>query len=48
MCIVVVVDDLKVFDSFSFGWATEVAVQVGLSCSFSVDSEVSGLVQLNT
>lgn len=48
MRIVVVVDDFKVFDSFSFGWTTEVAVQVGLSCSFGVDSEVSGLVQFNT
>lgn len=48
MCVVVVVDDFKVFDGFSFGGTTEVAVQVGLSCSFGADSEVSWFVQLNT
>lgn len=45
--VVVVVYDLKVCDSFSFGRAGEVAVQVGLSSSFSVHSEVSGFVQFN-
>lgn len=43
-----VVDDFKVLDSLPFGWAAEVAVQVGLSCSFSAHSEMSGLVQFNT
>lgn len=48
VCIVVIVDDFKVFDGLSFGRATEVAVQVGLSGSFSAHGEMSGLVQLNT
>lgn len=48
VCIVVVVDNFKVFDSFSFGGTAEVAVQVGLSCSFGAHSEVSGFVQFNT
>lgn len=48
VCIVVVVDDFKVFDRFSFGGTTEVAVQVGLACSFGAHSEVSGFVQFNT
>lgn len=43
-----VVDDFKVLDSFSFGRAAEVAVQVGLPCSFSAHSEMSRLVQVNT
>lgn len=47
MCVVVVVDDFKVFDGFGLGRPTEAAVQVGLPCSFGVDSEVSGLVQFN-
>lgn len=47
VCVVMVVDDFKVLDSLCFGRAAEVAVQVGLPCSFSVHSEVSGLVQLN-
>lgn len=44
VCVVMVVDDFKVFDSLSFGWATEVAIQVGLSCSFGAHSEMSGLI----
>lgn len=44
VCVVMVVDDFKVLDSLSFGWAAEVAVQVCLSCSFSAHSEMSGLV----
>lgn len=44
MCVVVVVDDFEVLDGFSFGRAAEAAVQVGLSCSFSAHSEMSGLV----
>lgn len=46
VCVVVVVDDFKVFHSLSFGRAAEAAVQVCLSCSFSADGEMSGLVQL--
>lgn len=44
MRVVVVVYDLKVCDGFCFGRAVEVAVQVGLSGSFGVHSEVSGFV----
>lgn len=47
VCVVVVVDDFKVLDGLSFGRSAEVAVQVGLSCSFSAHSEMSGFVQLN-
>lgn len=48
VCVVMVVNDFKVFNGLSFSRPTEVAVQVGLSSSFSVHSEVSGLVQFNS
>lgn len=46
--VVPVVDDLKVFNSFSFVGAGEAAVHVGFSCSFGVHSEVGGFVQFYT
>lgn len=45
--IVVVIDNFKVFDGFSFGRAAEAAVEVGLSCSFGADCEMGGFVQFN-
>lgn len=48
VCVVMVVDDFKVLDSFSFQRAAEVTVQVCFACSFSAHGEMSGFVQFNT
>ena len=48
VCVVVVVDDLKVLHSLSFGRPAEAAVQVSLPRCFGAHSEVGGLAQLHT
>lgn len=46
--VVVVVDDLEVSDGVGFAGGAEVNLRFSLTCSFSVDGEVSGFAHLHT
>lgn len=43
-----IVDDLKVSNSFAFCWSNEMDLRFGFSSSFCVDVEVSGFSNLCT
>lgn len=46
--VIIIVDDLKVFDRLCSVWTRELHIQWCFSCSFGVNREVSGLSTLHT